>query len=166
MLKTRHLNPKQRLVRHLREEIDLLVPQGAPLSREEEDAAGSARTRSQKKARKTPQDPPKAADGPTGSQGQGPIAVVDPTVEPPPTRALPPTPSQGAGRAGPKGLGKAQEGGKQQVDRQQTSLQVGQVTPDHWEDKLGESVGDPLRDLGEARSEVLSTQVEGEDFVF
>ncbi len=79
---------------------------------------------------------------------------------------MPQTPSQGAGLAGPEGLGKAQEGGEQRADRQRTSLQVGRVTPDHWEDELEESVGDPPRDLGEAESEVLSAQAKGEDFVF
>jgi hypothetical protein len=105
------------------------------------------------------------ADGPTESREPGPVTAVDLTVEPPPTGAQTLTPSQG-GLAGPEGSGEAQEGGEQRADCQQASLQVGRVTPDHWKDELGESVGDPLGDQREAGSEAHSAQAKGEEFVF
>jgi hypothetical protein len=154
------------LAKRLKAGIDHRVPEGAPRSREEADAAGSAGARFRKKARRTPQGPPKAADGPTGSREPGPVTAVDLTVEPPPAGAPTSTPSQGAGRAGPEGQGKAQVGGEQRADVQQTSRQVGRVTPDHWEDELEESVGDPLGDQGETESEAHSAEAEGEEIVF
>ncbi len=142
------------MAKRLKAGIDHRVPKGAPRSREEADAAGSAGARFRKRALRTPQGPPKAADGPTKSREAGPVTAVDLTVEPPP------------GRAGPEGPGKAQEGGEQRADVQQTSRQVGRVTPDHWEDELQESVGDPLGDQGETESEAHSAQTEGEEIVF
>jgi hypothetical protein len=58
-------------------------------------AAGSAQTKIQKKARRTPQDLPRAADGPSDAQGAPPVAPIDLTGEISTTVAPPPTLSQG-----------------------------------------------------------------------
>ncbi len=61
-------------------------------------AAGSVQTKNQKKARRTPQDLPRAADGPSDAQSTLPGAPIDLTGEISTTVAPPPTLSQGEGR--------------------------------------------------------------------
>ena len=164
--KTKRLNPRRRLALRLGKELDLRVPLGAPRSREEAGAAGSAPPRSEKRARKAQLNPPKASDGPSGGPESTPRAPIDLTAEPSDTVAPPPTPSQGEGRADPKGPGKAQEGGEQRADHQGTSLKEGRVTPDHWEDEFEGSTGDPQSGRAGSGEESPSVRSDETEFEF
>ena len=87
-------------------------------------AAGSAQTKIEKKARRTPQDLPRAADGRSNAQGAPPVEPIDLTGEISTTVAIPPTPTQETGREDPKGPGKGQEVGEQRACDQTNPLKV------------------------------------------
>ena len=73
------------------------------------EAAGSAQTKIQKKARGTPQDPLRAADGRSNAQGAPPVEPIDLTGEISTTVAPPPTLPQGEGQEVDSGQVKAQD---------------------------------------------------------
>ncbi len=132
------------------------------------EAAGSKQTKLHKKARGTPQDHPRAADGQSESGECGSVAGIDLTAEQLCTGESTLTPSWGAGRANPEGAGKVQEEEEQLADPQERLLHIGQATPDHWEDELEESEVDLPRWLRRPslRSETPNSQDLGEVLVF
>ncbi len=108
------------------------------------------------------QDSSRVADGPSETQDPDPGVAIDLTDELLEAGAPLPTNPKDTGRTDPQ----AQEGGEQQVGHQPPSLHVGRVTPDHWEDKLEKSGGDPPEGWAEARSESPSEQGDETEFEF
>ncbi len=103
-------------------------------------AAGSAQPGSQKKALRTPVDPPRAADGPHGVLESTPGAAIDLTAESSDTVAPPLTCSKEEGLAAPEEPGEAQDLHPRRGRRQRTPVKARWARPDDRED---------LRDLVE-----------------
>ena len=126
--------------------LDLRTPQGEPKSREEVAAAGSAQPKIQKKARRTPQDLPRAADGSSDTQSNPPVTSIDLTDESSTTVAPPLTLSQGEGRAAPEEPGKAQDLLPRWGKRPRTPVKARWARPNDWED-LKDPVGSVTRTI-------------------
>ena len=103
-------------------------------------AAGSVQPKNQKKARGTPQDLPRAADGLSDTQSTLPGAPIDLRGESSTTVAPPPTLSQGEGRAAPEEQEKAQHLFPQWGKRPLTPMKARWARPNDWED-LRDPVG-------------------------
>ena len=104
------------------------------------EAAGSAQTKIQKKARRTPQDLPRAADGRSDAQGALPVAPIDLTGEISTTVAPPPTLPQGEGQEVDSGQVKAQDLLPRWGKRPRTPVKARWARPNDWED-LKDPVG-------------------------
>ena len=98
------------------------------------EAAGSAQTKIQKKARRTPQDPPRAADGRSDAQGALPVAPIDLTGEISTTVAPPPTLPQGEGQEVDSGQTEVRSLLPRWGKRPRTPVKARWVGPNTWED--------------------------------
>ena len=97
-------------------------------------AAGSAQTKIQKKARRTPQDLPRAADGRSDAQGALPVAPIDLTGEISTTVAPPPTLPQGEEQEVDSGQTEVRSLFPRWGKRPRTPVEARWVGPDTWED--------------------------------
>ena len=157
------LNPQRRQAKR---QLDQRAPKGAPQYRAFSLTNADAPPNLNKKARKAGQGPPRAADGPSESRDPDPGVAIDLTDELPEAGAPPSTEPKDTGRADPPSQEKAQEGGEQRADSQAPTGRVGRTTPDHWEDELEKSGGDPPEGRAKARGESSSDQGEDTDFEF
>ena len=98
------------------------------------EAAGSAQTKIQKKARRTPQDLPRAADGRSDAQGALPVAPIDLTGEISTTVAPPPTLPQGEGQEVDSGQAEVWSLFPQWGKRPRTPVRARWIGPTTWED--------------------------------
>ena len=98
------------------------------------EAAGSAQTKIQKKARRTPQDLPRAADGRSDAQGALPVAPIDLTGEISTTVAPPPTLPQGEGQEVDSGQTEVRSLLPRWGKRPRTPVRARWIGPTTWED--------------------------------
>ncbi len=145
--------------------LDLRIPQGGPLSLEEAGAAGSGQPGSRKKARSTPLDLPRAANGPPGALESTPRAAIDLTAESSDTGAPPQTLSQEEGLVAPEEPEKAQDLHPRRGKRQESPVKARWVSSDDWED-LRDPVGYMARTVtleAEQREQGEQTDPKGQE---